>query len=177
MLKPVPKGYNVVTPEPMRQSVRRLFVNARYPVRVVNNLLQAKFQRAGIETARFLINSTVGIAGLLDPAQDEWNLQPHPEDLDQTLGFYGLPMGIYFNWPLFGPSSIRGTVGTVGDSFLGVWNYVGGAGMFYGTRVFDTVNSTSLQLGDYEGLKSSALDPYVALRDAYIDNRRQLVDR
>ena len=98
----------------------------------------------GIETVRFVVNSTVGIGGLFDPAREEWELRAFPEDLDQTLGFYGLKPGIYFNWPLFGPSSIRGTVGTVGDSFLSPWPYIDGVAVLYGTRVFDTVNATSL---------------------------------
>jgi phospholipid-binding lipoprotein MlaA len=152
-------------------------VNARYPVRLVNNLLQAKFKGAGIETARFLVNSTVGIGGLFDPAQDEWKLRPYPEDLDQTLGFYRMPPGPYFDWPLFGPSSARGTVGTVGDGFLVPWTYIDGAAVFYGTRVFDTVNSGSLSLGEYEEFKASTLDPYVALRDAYFENRRSLIEQ
>jgi phospholipid-binding lipoprotein MlaA len=174
VLKPVAKGYNTVAPEPFRESVKRLFVNARYPIRVVNNLLQARFKGAAVETARFLINSTVGIGGLFDPAGDQWHFRPHPEDLDQTFGFYHLPPGAYLNWPVFGPSSVRGTVGMIGDGFLVPWNYIDGAAVFYGTRVFDTVNSTSLGLGEYEKFKAASFDPYVALRDAYFENRRAL---
>jgi phospholipid-binding lipoprotein MlaA len=177
VLKPVAKGYSTVAPEPFRESVRRFFVNARYPVRVVNNLLQAKFKGAGIETARFVVNSTVGIAGLFDPAQDEWELHPHSQDLDLTLGFYRLRPGPYLDWPLFGPSSVRGTVGLIGDSFLTPWNYIDGAPVIYGTRVFDTVNGASLRLGEYEKFKAETFDPYVALRDAYFENRRSLLHR
>jgi len=177
VLKPVAKGYGKVAPEPFRQSVRRLFVNARYPIRLVNNLLQAKFKGAGIETTRFLVNSTLGIGGLFDPAQDEWKLRAYPEDLDQTLGFYGLPPGPYFDWPLFGPSSVRGTAGTVGDSFLVPWNYIDGAAVIYGTRVVDTINAGSLSLGEYESFKASTLDPYISLRDAYFENRRSLIEQ
>jgi phospholipid-binding lipoprotein MlaA len=177
VLKPVAKGYKTVAPEPFRESIQHFFVNVRYPIRVVNNLLQAKFKGAGIETARFLVNSTVGIGGLFDPAQDEWNLRPHPEDLDQTLGFYGLPPGAYLNWPLFGPSSVRGTAGMVGDSFLVPWNYIDETAVIYSTRVFDTVNSSSLHLGEYERFKQGSFDPYVSLRDAYFENRRSLIEQ
>lgn len=177
VLKPTARGYNKVAPEPFRASVRRFFVNARYPVRVVNNLLQAKFKGAGIETARFLVNSTWGIGGLFDPAREEFKLDPRPQDLDLTLGVYGLHPGPYFDWPLLGPSSVRGTAGMVGDGFLSPWNYLDGAAVFYGTRVFDTVNATSLQLGEYEKLKDASFDPYVALRDAYTENRRSLIQR
>jgi phospholipid-binding lipoprotein MlaA len=177
ILKPVSKAYGKVAPEPFRQSIRRAFVNARYPIRLVNNLLQAKFKGAGVETARFFINSTVGIGGLFDPAHEEWRLQPSPEDLDQTLGFYKLPMGIYFNWPVFGPSSVRGTVGTIGDSFLSPWNYLDNVAVVYGTRLGDTVNATSLRLGEYESFLESAFDPYISLRNAYVENRRSLVSQ
>jgi len=176
ILKPVAKGYSTVAPEPFRDSIKRFFVNVRYPVRVVNNLLQGKFKGAGIETARFLANSTLGIGGLFDPAQDEWGLRPHSEDLDQTLGYYRLAPGAYLNWPLFGPSSVRGTLGMLGDSFLVPWNYIDGAPVMYGTRAFDTVNSTSLLLGEYEKFKAASFDPYVALRDAYFENRRSLIE-
>lgn len=177
VLKPAARAYKTVAPEPFRQSVKRLFVNARYPVRVVNNLLQGKFQRAGTETARFLINSTAGIGGLFDPALDEWEFQPQPEDLDQTLGFYRLPTGIYLNWPVFGPSTIRGTVGIAGDSFLSPWHYIDDFAVTAGTRAGDTINSTSLSLGEYEQFKKASFDPYLSLRDAYIQNRRDLVER
>lgn len=177
VLRPVARGYNTVAPEPFRESIKRAFMNLRYPVRVVNNILQGKLTRAGIETARFLINSSVGIGGLFDPAEDEWRLRPHVEDLDQTLGFYHVPPGWYLTLPLFGPSSVRGTVGMIGDSFLSPWNYMDSAIALYGSRVFDTVNSTSLQLGEYERFIEGSLDPYIALRDAYTDNRRSMVDR
>lgn len=177
VLKPVARGYNKVAPEPFRQSVRHFFVNLRYPVRAANNLLQGKFKGAGLETSRFLINSTVGIGGLFDPAWDEWHLQPYPEDLDQTLGFYRIPPGIYLHWPVFGASSVRGTAGMLGDSLLSPWNYVDEVALVYGTRAYDTVNSTSLRLGEYESLKDASFDPYIALRDAYYDHRRSLIQQ
>jgi phospholipid-binding lipoprotein MlaA len=175
VLKPVSKGYNKVAPEPFRQSMRNAFVNVRYPVRVMNNLLQAKFKGAGIETARFLINSTVGIGGLFDPARDEWHLKPYPQELDLTLGFYGLPPGPYINWPVLGPSSVRGSIGIAGDSFLSPWTYLDGAAVFLAPRAYDILNSTSLQLGEYESFKNASFDPYLSLRDAYLEHRSSLI--
>jgi phospholipid-binding lipoprotein MlaA len=174
VLKPVAKAYKTVAPADFRVSVRLFFQNLRFPIRGANNLFQGKFKRAGVETGRFLINSTVGIAGLFDPAGKEWRLRAYHEDLDQTLGFYGLPMGIYLHWPIFGPSSIRGTIGQLGDNYLYVspWGYLGTPGLSLAVRSYETVNATSLRLGEYEDFKKAAFDPYLSFRDAYVENRR-----
>jgi phospholipid-binding lipoprotein MlaA len=176
VLNPTATGYSKVAPEPFRESVRNFFANLRYPIRAVNNLLQGKAKGAGIETARFIVNSTVGIGGLFDPAGDEWNLRPYVEDLDQTLGFHRVPPGIYLHWPVFGPSSVRGTVGMVGDTFLTPWPYVELRLVErVGWRAGEMVNATSLQLGEYESFKKATLDPYIALRSAYFERRQKMV--
>jgi phospholipid-binding lipoprotein MlaA len=178
VVKPSAKAYGKVAPAEFRVSIRNAFHNLSFPVRGANNLLQGKFKRTGIETARFLINSSVGIGGLFDPAHDEWQLDAHSEDLDQTLGFYGLPSGAYLNWPVFGPSTIRGTVGRIGDSFLQIapWRYFESGWVTVGVRSFEVVNSTSMRIGEYESFKKASIDPYIALRNAYIDNRRSRVN-
>ena len=175
VLKPVAKGYEKVLPEPARISFRMFFTNVKAPVRVANCLFQRKVKGAGRETGRFLINATVGIGGLFDPAS-YWNIEPQEEDLDQTLGFYGVPPGAYVNWPIFGPSSIRGTIGTVGDSFLNPLFYLGIPS--YGSITIsaqERINATSLTLGEYEQLTRSALDPYIGLRNAYFQYREQKI--
>lgn len=168
VLRPVSKGYRTVAPTPVRESVDRLFTNAKYPVRGVNNLLEGRFGSAGIETARFVVNSTVGVAGLFDPAA-HLKLKPRPADFDQTLALYGLPTGIYFNWPVFGPSSVRGTFGTTGDVMLSPFRYVDAPWVGIGATSFDMVNATSLHIEEYDGLRSATLDPYAALRSAYFE--------
>jgi phospholipid-binding lipoprotein MlaA len=175
VLKPAAKGYNKVAPQPVRVGVKRFFTNVKFPVRFVNNLLQAKFKRAGIETARFVLNSTVGLAGFFDPAGEELKLQIQPADFDQTLAVYRIPPGIYLNWPIAGPSSVRGTVGMAGDSALTPWTYIDGIAVSLTVRPYETVNETSLKLGDYESFKKGALDPYVSLRDAYFEHRRSQI--
>jgi phospholipid-binding lipoprotein MlaA len=178
VLKPTATAYGKVAPEPFRESVRNFFTNLQFPIRAINNLLQGKAKGAGVETARFLVNSTVGIGGLFDPALDEWELQPYPEDFDQTLGFYRVPPGIYLHWPVVGPSSVRGTVGSVGDTFMTPWPYVEIRLVErVGWRAYDAVNATSLQLGEYESFKRATLDPYVALRSAYFERRQRMVER
>jgi len=174
LLTPAAKGYSKVVPRPARICVGRFFANVKYPVHFVNNLLQGKFKAAGVETGRFVVNSTVGIGGLFDPAK-HWKINAHPADFDQTLGFYGVGAGIYFDWPVFGPSSARGTAGLAGDGMLSPWLYIDGIGITLGVPIIREVNGTSLHLGEYEAFKKATLDPYVAMRSAYYESRAQAV--
>jgi phospholipid-binding lipoprotein MlaA len=181
VLKPVASGYRVVTPTPVRVSIKNFFFNLLAPVRLVNCLLQGKAKAAGGELGRFFINTTVGMAGFLDPAEIYPELNPPTEDLGQTLGHYAVGSGFYIVWPLIGPSTLRDTVGGIGDwalnpfTFMQLINVDAGA-LTSGTTnvaVFGvrTINQTSFRIGDYEALKNAALDPYEAFRDAYIQNR------
>jgi len=176
VLKPAGNGYSKVVPRSARTSVSRFFANVKYPVHLVNNLLQAKFKTAGVETGRFLVNSTVGVGGLFDPAT-RWKLKAHPADFDQTLGFYGLGPGIYVHWPVFGSSSTRGTAGFAADGMLSPWVYIGGVGVVYGIPAYRELNGASLSLGEYESFKKATLDPYVAMRSAYYESRAKVVER
>lgn len=177
VLKPVATGYSNVVAEDVRMSIRDFFHNLLAPVRVANNLLQGKVENSATELGRFVINSTLGVAGFGDPAKNEFGLERKEEDLGQTLGVYGAGDGFYICWPLLGPSSLRDSVGLVGDSFLNPLSYVmasdfgAGAGAYGGREV----NNTSLTLGDYEDFKEAAFDPYLAVRDAYQQYRRNKV--
>lgn len=176
VLKPVSKGYAYFVAEDVRMCVRSFLKNITAPVRIVNNLLQGKVADSGIETARFVINSTLGIAGLADPAKHEFGLAPKNEDFGITIGKYGVGEGIYICWPFFGPSNVRDTIGLAGDFFLSPVSYVEMAsdtGTGLAIEAGKDVNHTSLTLGDYEDFKESAIDPYVALRDAYRQYRQK----
>lgn len=177
VVKPASQGYAYFIAEDVRMCVRSFFKNLLAPVRIVNNLLQGKVANSGVESARFVINSTLGIAGLADPAKNEFGLSPKDEDLGQTIGVYGFGEGIYFCWPFFGPSNVRDTIGLAGDFFLSPVSYLAmsdsGAGM--AVEAGREVNNTSLTLGDYEDFKESAIDPYVALRDAYRQYRQKKI--
>jgi phospholipid-binding lipoprotein MlaA len=178
LLKPVAQGYGKVVPEPARIGISNFFANLGFPIRFVNCLLQANFEGAATELGRFVVNTVWGVGGLLDPASSkDINLSKQDEDFGQTLGAYGLGQGFFINWPIFGPSSPRDTVGLIGDAFLAPSSYLSpwyaGAGM----RGYDMVNETSLKIGDYESLKGAAIDPYVAIRDAYVQYRLKKVKR
>lgn len=170
VMKPVATGYKTVVPEEARVCVRNFFHNLAFPVRAVNNLLQGKFFGAFEETCAFLVNSTVGLGGLADIATAV-DLRRHEEDFGQTLAVYGSGPAFYINWPFLGPSTLRDTVGMVGDILFDPVTYLGDYWYAPWARGLNVVNETSLRIGDYESLKKAALDPYVALRDAYYQNR------
>ncbi|MGA7103755.1 MAG: VacJ family lipoprotein [Candidatus Deferrimicrobiaceae bacterium] len=175
VMKPVAQGYRAVVPEVMRISVRNFFSNLAMPIRFVNNLLQGKIRNSGVELLRFALNTTAGIGGLFDPAKDDFRLLPRDEDLGQTFGKYGFGHGLYIVLPVLGPSSLRDTVGLAGDSFLDPVNYVEDTEVIIGAKVLKAENEVSLRIGEYEDLKKSALDPYVAVRDAYSQYREKKV--
>ncbi|MFQ5442197.1 MAG: VacJ family lipoprotein [Thermodesulfobacteriota bacterium] len=177
IFRPISVGYGFVVPEKARVGVRRFFTNLAMPMRFVNDVLQFKFKYAGIEMARFVINTTVGVAGFSDPAEKWFHLYLHKEDFGQTLGFYGLGPGVYINWPLFGPSSIRDTVGMVGDLFLNPLTYLfpEDRAVSAGIDIYGRVNETSLNIGIYEHIKRDSLDPYVFIRNAYHQHRENAV--
>ncbi len=176
LLKPTAKVYGTFLPPGLRIAIRNAFDNILAPVRIVNNLLQGKVQRCGVEIARFALNSTLGAGGLFDPAEQEFGLKAHDEDFGQTLAVYGMGNGLYINWPLFGPSTLRDSLGFGADTFLDPTSYLyPPAGLYAGVKAVKYVNRTSLRLGEYEDLKASALDPYIALRDAYVSYRHKQV--
>ena len=178
LLKPVAQGYGKVVPEAARVGVSNFFANLAFPIRFVNCLLQANFEGAAAELGRFTVNTLWGVGGFLDPASSkDINLSKQDEDFGQTLGAYGLGQGFFINWPIFGPSSPRDTVGLVGDGFLTPYTYLSPWYAGAGTRGYDMVNDTSLKIGDYESLKGAAIDPYVAIRDAYVQYRLKKVNR
>jgi phospholipid-binding lipoprotein MlaA len=179
ILKPVATGYKTILPEDGRVGVRNFFSNFTTPIRLVNCLLQARFKGAGNETVRFFINTTYGLAGFLDTAKKEFKIEKQEADFGQTLGVWGMGPAFYINWPVLGPSTLRETVGYVGDTFLDVRTYLPGRFLIVNMSawVLDKVNETSLTLGEYESFKKAALDPYIALREAYSQYRQNKIKR
>jgi phospholipid-binding lipoprotein MlaA len=174
LLKPVAVGYNAVVSQEYRVCFRNFFQNLIAPVRVVNCALQGKFKGAGNETARFFINTTLGFLGFFDQGKDKFNIDKCDEDSGQTLGFWGMKPVFYLEWPVLGPSSLRDTIGFVGDMALDFRTYITRP-IFAIVRPFELENEVSLRIGEYEDLKEAAIDPYVAKRDAYHQYRNNKI--
>jgi phospholipid-binding lipoprotein MlaA len=175
LLKPVAAGYKTVVPQDVRVGVRNFFSNLTTPIRLVNCMLQVNFKGAGNETVRFLLNTTFGLVGFFDIGKKELNIEKSEEDFGQTLGFWGIGPAIYIDWPILGPSSLRDTVGYVGDLFLDPVNYIPSLPVNFSIKASDVVNETSLMIGEYEDFKESAVDPYIALKDAYHQYRQNKI--
>jgi phospholipid-binding lipoprotein MlaA len=173
VLKPVARGYRWAVPEVAREGVKNFFHNVAFPIRFVNCLLQGKGGAAAGEFGRFVMNTSCGILGLADRAKDCPGLTPPEEDLGQTLGTWGAGNGFYIVWPFLGASTARDSVGLLGDSFLDPLRYVEPTGTSIALTATDVVNETSFRIGDYEALKEAAFDPYVAIRNAYLQNREK----
>jgi phospholipid-binding lipoprotein MlaA len=167
LFKPIARGYRVV-PEPARKSVSNFFSNLGTPVRFANALLQFKLADAGSELGRLVINSTLGIGGLFDPAKAWFDLDRKDEDLGQTFGRYGVGSGFYIVWPVLGPSNARDTVGMVGDFFMDPLHYVEmKPAERLGLTGLEKETDLSLDKDTYESVKQEALDPYLYVRNAY----------
>jgi phospholipid-binding lipoprotein MlaA len=174
ILKPIARGYTAITPELFRIGVKNFFRNVTTPIRVANCILQGKANAAAVEFSRFLYNTVVGVLGFGSPADKHPELAaPDAEDFGQTLGVYGFTNGIYIVWPVFGPSTLRDSIGMVGDWFLDPVNYLENTELSYAVKGFDRINETSFRIGEYEALKKASLDPYVALRDVYLQYREK----
>ncbi len=175
-MKPVSNGYKAVVHEKVRLSIRKFLSNIKMPVRFVNCVLQGKIEGAATELTRFVINSVLGLGGFFDPASSpELGLKKYNEDFGQTLAKYGIGSGPYIEWPMIGPCNVRDTVGYVGDIALNpitLLSFFVGPFASFGVNAVDYTNEVSIDKGaTYESITKPAIDPYIALQDAYTQNR------
>jgi phospholipid-binding lipoprotein MlaA len=182
VIKPATKVYRAVAPQPVRQGVSNFFANLAEPWSMVNNLLQGKPKRAGQNLERFVVNSTIGVAGLFDRAS-KMGVRPAPEDFGQTMARWGVNGGPYLVLPLLGPSTLRDGVGSgiaayadpvkiaINQADVNIWYKRG-----YLAAQIVSARSDLIETGGDAFLQSS-LDPYAAARSAYLQRRRvQILD-
>lgn len=174
VMEPVARGYRYIVPSPLRRGVRNVLNNLTMPWSFANAVLQGDPGRAGSALLRFVVNATVGIGGLFDPATD-MGIEYVDEDLGQTLAVWGLGEGFYVVLPLLGPSSLRDTAGLVGEFFgdpAGIAadqaNVSGLEAGYLGIRLIDAREEL---LDPYEQLMQESDDPYIAFRSVRRQNR------
>ena len=175
ILKPAAQVYNKIMPEPFQVLISNGFDNIRFVKRAANSMLQGKWNGAGREVARFLINSTLGIGGLFDAAK-YWDIQKSREDFGQTLAVWGSGPGPYLVMPFLEPLTVRDGIGKAVDGAMDPLSYVlpflwTGVGMSAG----DLLNDRSLNLDLFQGFEESVIDMYSAVRNGYLRRREELI--
>lgn len=177
--RPLSKGYERVLPKFVRRGIDNVFENVKYPVRMVNCVLQGKGERAGLETQKFVTNTLIGVGGLVRVSDKINPIADIPaEDCGQTLAQWGFGHGPYIVIPLFGPSSLREFVGLAGDyaahpANYGLYFYNGNGNhdWMYIPPPSNTLRSMPDQLEKYDAATQEAVDPYLSARTAYIQQR------
>lgn len=179
IVKPVHKGYAFVVPAPMRSGISNFAYNLAFPVRLINFLLQGEFAQAGVEFDRSLVNFMVslGFADVASQSKPRYEYHPETATFDSTLAAWRVPDGPYFMIPFIGPSTVRGAVGFGGDLALKPQDYVLDWPITLGSTVFFGFNSADKLYEPYEQLTGAALEPYTALRNAYMSKRLQLREK
>lgn len=178
VLQPVARGYDRVTPKPVRRSIGNFFHNARAPITIINSALQLKFDSFNVSLGRFMVNTTAGVAGLFDVASRMGIADPD-EDFGQTFGYWGVGQGPYLVLPFLGPSSGRDFSGSFGDQFLYPINYLYKADedyiyITYGLRGLELLDQRASLLG-FESTLEQQFDPYAFVRGYYLENRLKAV--
>ncbi len=171
--KPVTLGYKAVTPDILEKGVTNVFSNINDIPTMVNNLLQGKITDSFSDLGRVLVNSTLGIGGLLDPASD-MGLVKHDEDFGQTLGKWGVGSGPYVMLPFLGPSTVRDTLTKPADSELSFISYIDHIPTRNQVMFLELVDKRSGLLKFEDNLKD-VMDEYAFVRDFYLQNRRYKV--
>lgn len=173
-VKPLAKAYRAVTPEPVDRGITNFFYNLLDVTSAANNVLQFKMSRAGSDLGRVFVNSTVGALGFFDVATNV-GLPSYKEDFGQTLGYWGLEDGAYVVLPILGPSSMRDTIGWAGDIYTDPLINIRKDRIYGGLIGLQITDRRADYLAAGQILEDSAIDPYVFLRDAYLQRRRNLV--
>lgn len=174
ILKPVATGYDTVLPDPVQAGVTNFFSNIGDLMISVNNLLQGKVGDAATDLSRVLVNTTVGIFGIFDVASSE-GLTKHDEDFGQTFGRWGVSEGAYVFIPLLGPRTARDTVGVAVDLWADPVTHINDVSVRNSLLALRAVNTRANLLPADKVIEEAAIDKYSYIRDAYLQNRRNLV--
>jgi phospholipid-binding lipoprotein MlaA len=174
VLRPAAEAYRIFIPPEVRTAIRNVLANLRTPVILVNDLLQGETDRAGVTIGRFVLNTTIGIGGILDRATD-FGLIGHTEDFGQTLAVWGVPEGPYLFIPVLGPSNPRDLAGTGVDMAASPLTWINGNDTVEAVMISRTaltaLDTREGLIEPLDALRQGSLDPYAALRSAYRQRR------
>lgn len=166
--KPISDAYKWVTPQFLQTGIFNFFNNLKNVNIVINDVLQAKFEQSAEDTGRLLVNSTLGLGGLVDVAKDV-GLKQNDEDFEQTLAVWGMPRGPYLVLPLLGSTTARGIPGAILDTAANPSSYVGAP-----IQLVSLLNTRANAQSSLDIVKEGALDPYVFIREGFLQTREHL---
>tara|TARA_Y200000002_G_scaffold358725_1_gene342411 strand:- start:849 stop:1634 length:786 start_codon:yes stop_codon:yes gene_type:complete len=183
IFKPVAKTYRTL-PSPIRAGASNALDNLTSVVTIPNNLLQGEFKKAGINTSRFVVNTTVGIVGIFDVAKMIGFPEYEKEDYGQTLGSYGIGPGCYLVLPVIGPSTVRDTIGSLANVVGGdPWYNITVANNtqhfsdfdYWGTRISTGIDFRAKNIDSFENLEKNSMDFYASVRSLYLQDRQMKI--
>ena len=185
VLEPVAKGYNKL-PSPIRTGASNFTSNIGTLLSIPNNVLQGNFKQLGHSVGSFIVNTTVGILGFLNPAE-KIGLKPHKEDVGQTLGSYGIGPGCYFVLPILGPTTARDSIGLLADTFVDPFAHVtireneifGSSGNsldYYSVKGTGAIDFRADNDRNFESLEKNSLDLYSSLKSIYLQDRENKIE-
>ena len=184
ILEPVAKGYDKL-PDPIKTGTSNFTSNIATLLSIPNSLLQGNLSQVGHATGSFLINSTLGVLGFLNPAE-KIGLKPHKEDVGQTLGVYGVGPGCYLVLPILGPSTARDTLRLVADTFVDPFAHVtirerellGVSGNdidYFSVKGTGAVDFRADNITNFDSIKKNSIDLYSSYKSVYLQNRENKI--
>ena len=184
ILEPLARGFNKL-PEPIKEGTSNFTSNIGTLLSIPNNILQGNFNQLGHSIASFTINTSVGILGILNPAE-KIGLNPHKEDVGQTLGTYGIGPGCYFVLPVFGPTTVRDSLGMLADTFVDPFAHItirekelfstsGNLLDYYSVKFTGTVNFRAENDKNFQSLEKNSLDLYSSFKSVYLQDRENKI--
>ena len=185
LLEPIAKGYNNKLPSPIKTGTSNFTSNIGTLLSIPNNVLQGNFKQLGHSVGSFAINSSIGILGIFNPAE-KIGLNPHKEDVGQTLGSYGIGPGCYFVLPILGPTTARDTLGLIADTFVDPFAHVtirekellsvsGNDLDYYSVKVTGAVDFRADNDKNFESLEKNSIDLYSSIKSIYLQDRENKI--
>ena len=184
VLEPISKGYNKL-PDPIKTGTSNFTSNIGTLLSIPNNVLQGNFEQLGHSIGSFVVNTSVGILGFLNPAE-KMGLKPHKEDVGQTLGSYGVDTGCYFVLPILGPTTVRDSIGMLADSFVDPFAHItirenelfGSSGNtidYFAVKGTTAIDFRANNDGNFKSLEKNSIDLYSSLKSIYLQDRENKI--